>query len=279
MCVCFFFLFKKKKIEHHWWCDFGAWNWKTTVGVAAKFQMSINLEASMWDTSIKVSVRLMLLPASWHSMTIWKRGCFLYPWPTAPVERIGGGRREGRCVCRRGWGGYKSITLFTSHSVWAKTLLRVVKTRRQRRAAETYKYLDFVFAARLVTYHIWFCLNRFDRFELSTGEVVGVVEWPRCVTMNQAGEEETMSMQEESLKSLLSTNYNPIFDKNCFPAIICIYIYTNIFTSIFLSCMAGNDWLYNGRLLLGKKKNLLLCLLPHLNSIITRHKLTTRVLQ
>lgn len=105
MCVCFFFLFKKKKIEHHWWCDFGAWNWKTTVGVAAKFQMSINLEASMWDTSIKVSVRLMLLPASWHSMTIWKRGCFLYPWPTAPVERIGGGRREGRCVCRREWRG------------------------------------------------------------------------------------------------------------------------------------------------------------------------------
>lgn len=48
----------------------------------------------MWDTSIKVSVRLMLLPASWHSMTIWTRGCFLYPWPTAPVERIGGGERK-----------------------------------------------------------------------------------------------------------------------------------------------------------------------------------------
>lgn len=56
--------------------------------------MSINLEASMWDTSIKVSVRLMLLPASWHSMTIWKRGCFLYPWPTAPVERTGGAKRK-----------------------------------------------------------------------------------------------------------------------------------------------------------------------------------------
>lgn len=111
---------------------FWAWNWKTTVGVATKFQMSINLEASMWYASIKVGVRLMLLPASWHSMTIWKRGCFLYPWRSAPVER---GAKDWRWKLEgRGGKKYKSLTLFTSRSVWMRPCWGAGKAEAKRRA-------------------------------------------------------------------------------------------------------------------------------------------------
>lgn len=81
-CIGLFFVW-----EHHGCCDFQPEIEKTTVGVPSKFQMSINLEASMWYASIKVHVRLMLFPASWHSMTIWNCRCFLFPWLTSQVER------------------------------------------------------------------------------------------------------------------------------------------------------------------------------------------------
>lgn len=90
----------------------------------------------MWCASIKVSVGLMLLPASWHSMTIWKRGGFLYPWQSAPVERgakeprIGSGKREAG-------GKKKYIQISNPIYMWLclnATLLRGVQTGHQRRA-------------------------------------------------------------------------------------------------------------------------------------------------
>lgn len=127
MCVCvvLFFFFKQ---EHHRCCDFSAWNWKTTVGVPSKFQMSINLEASMWYASIKVRVTLMLFPASWHSMTIWNCRCFLYPWLTTRVEKKkkkGAGIVKERLLFRKKKEKEKkSLTLFAFSSAWLQSYRR-----------------------------------------------------------------------------------------------------------------------------------------------------------